>query len=664
MTGVDAGWYLRRLRRMSPQEVGHRVQDEVRRRTWARRQVRPGEVARLPEGLVAGRAFAAVLPSGLAGRVPSDVAAGVIAAADAVLAGEWTVLGAARTDSAHPDWFRDPLSGIRAPQAELAFRVRHRDESVTGNVKQVWEMSRHHHLTVLAAAYWLTGEDRYAENAAAQLTSWWRANPFLSGVHWTSGIEAGIRLISWVWTRRLLADWPKVGDLFEDNDDAIRQIGWHQEFLAGFVSRGSSSNNHVIAEAAGSLAAACAFPWYARTPQWRARSARLLERSVAANTLASGLNAELATDYHKFVLELVLLAALEADVAGEPLSDGSWHRAAKMLDAGAAILDPTGRPPRQGDGDEGRGLVVDPPSVDPWAVALGGAAAVLGKPGWAGDFTVSLQAVLFGGLAGGRRIRQRPPEQRPAQFADAGLVLLRSAPADGPEIWVRVDAGPHGFLSIAAHAHADALSLEMRHDGTEILADNGTYCYHGEPRWRQWFRSTAGHNTVQLADVDQSESGGPFLWTRHARTTTFELELGGPVRRWSGAHDGYTRLETPAVHHRSVELDSAGRTLTVTDRVDTAVPQRVRISWHLGPNVAAELTGAVADLSWPARDGTRHARVSLPGCLSWSAHRGETDPVEGWYSPAFGIKVPAVSLIGRGSAAMSDVLVTRICFDG
>ena len=44
-------------------------------------------------------------------------------------------------------------------------------------------------------------------------------NPFLSGVHWTSGIELGVRLISLAWIRRLLADWPGVAGLFE-------QTGW------------------------------------------------------------------------------------------------------------------------------------------------------------------------------------------------------------------------------------------------------------------------------------------------------------------------------------------------------------------------------------------------------------------------------------------------------
>ena len=125
-------------------------------------------------------------------------------------------------------------------------------------MKQVWELSRHHHLTVLAAAYALTGDRRYAERAGSHRRSWWQENPFLSGIHWTSGIELGIRLISWVWTRRLLDGWDEVQNLFEHNELARMQIWWHQTWLSGFRSRGSSANNYVIAEAAGQLAAAFA----------------------------------------------------------------------------------------------------------------------------------------------------------------------------------------------------------------------------------------------------------------------------------------------------------------------------------------------------------------------------------------------------------------------
>jgi hypothetical protein len=664
VSAPQPGWYLRRLRRMSPAEVRHRVQDQARRQAWGRRQVHPGETPPLPAGVHAARSFGQTLPAGTQERVSPAAACALVAAADRVLAGRWTVLGVTRDDSADPDWFRDPLTGRRAPDRELAFRVHHRDENETGNIKQVWEMSRHHHITVLAAAWWLTEDPRYAEAAAAQLRSWWRANPFLSGVHWTSGIEVGVRLLSWVWTRRLLDTWPKVGDLFENDDDAVRQIAWHQEFLAAFPSRGSSANNHVLAEAAGALAGACAFPWFAETGRWRTDAADLLERELAHNTFPSGLNRELATDYHRFVIELVLCAALEADGAGAPLAEGTWHRLRRMLDAGAGILDVAGRPPRQGDGDEGRGLVVDDPDLDPWAAALGSGAAVLGAPAWWPAFEGGVQAAVLGGLgtATGSAHGHEAADVRPARFRDAGCVILRSLPADGPEIWARGDAGPHGFLSIAAHAHADALSLELRHDGVELFVDPGTYCYHGEPKWREYFRSTAAHNTLELAGLDQSVSGGPFLWTEQARTELLAAEVGDvPVQTWVARHDGYRRLSPPAIHRRSARLDSPGRTLTVRDTLETSGTVSIQLAWHLGPDVEVRLEGTQALLSWTGRDGAgRHGAVDLPGALEWSLHRGAESPPLGWYSPGFARKVPAPSLIGRGSGSSRTELVTTV----
>jgi hypothetical protein len=589
---------------------------------------------------------------------PDDVSA-VVRAADTVLAGTWSVLGTPRPDSAQPDWFHDPVTGRRAPGRKLAFHIHHRDEAETGNIKQVWEMSRHHHITVLSAAWWLTQDERYAEVAAEQLRSWWSANPFLTGVHWTSGIEAGIRLISWTWARRLLDDWPKVGDLFEHNDDAVRQIAWHQEFLAAFPSRGSSANNHVVAEAAGRLVAACAFPWYARTARWRRSAAALLERELAANTFEDGLNRELATDYHRFVLELALVAAVEADAAGEPLPEAMWGLLARMLDAGAAILDATGRAPRQGDSDEGRALLVDDPERDPWATVLGTGAALLGAPGWWPPFAGGLQAHLLGALARSRQL-PRPPI-RPRRFSDAGLVILRSSPEDGPEIWCRCDGGPHGFLSISAHAHADALSLEVRHDGVDVFADPGTYCYHGEPVWREWFRSTAAHNTLEIAGASQCKSGGPFLWSTQLRTTTEIWDVRErPVQSWSAEHDGYLRLDTPAMHRRSVTLDSRKRRLTVVDAVDTTAGVPLRLSWHLGPDILVELSGACAGLSWTVGAERRQGTLMLPGPLTWTSHRAEVTPIEGWYSPRFGRRIPATSLVGSGMASSSTCLITEL----
>src|SRR3984885_1973896 len=322
-SGLQArlGWYTRRLARMSPAEVMWRGRDQGGQTAWSGRQVPPGQIGTETSAAAADRRYLPVIAPGTAALVSDKARAAVLQAADELMQGHWEVLGFARTDMVAPDWFLDPVSGRRAPADRYSFKVNHRSEQETGNVKQVWEASRLQHLTLLATAWFLTHDETYARRVADQLRSWWSENPFLSGVHWTSGIEVGIRLISLVWIRRLLDQWPGVQDLFERDEVAVQQILWHQQYLAAFRSRGSSANNHVIAEAAGQLAASCAFGWFAESDRWRQDSARLLERELLRNTFPSGIDRELASDYQSFVTELGLLAAVEARAVGHQLSD-------------------------------------------------------------------------------------------------------------------------------------------------------------------------------------------------------------------------------------------------------------------------------------------------------------------------------------------------------
>jgi hypothetical protein len=656
-------WYVRRAARMSPAEVAWRARDQAVQLAWSRRQVQPGRVPAVRALPADSRAFTAMLPPRASDTVPAAAAEGVLKAADRLMRGEWEVLGVARTDLVQPDWFADPVTGRRAPAGKYAFRINHRSQEQTGNIKQVWEISRLHHLTLLATAWYLSRDEAYAERVAAQLRSWWADNPFLSGVHWTSGIEIGIRLISFAWIRRLLDDWPPVTALFEDSALAVAQIRWHQQYLAGFRSRGSSANNHVIAEAAGQLVAACAFPWYSESERWRRAAARLLEQELDRNTFPSGIGRELASGYQCFVAELGLIAAAEAQAAGHPLSAATWQRLGAMTDSAAALLDQRLRPPRQGDGDDGCALVLDAPTPNRWPSLLALGDALLGRLDWWPAVAADASSTLVGALAGLPQDITGRPARRPERFADAGITLLRTSAAEAPEIWCRCDGGPHGFLSIAAHAHADALSVELRYGGVEILADPGTYCYHGEPEWRSYFRSTIGHNTVEVGGQNQSAEGGPFLWLRHAPAREIEVLDSGTAAAWTAEHDGYLSLDPPARHRRSVRLDREARSLEITDHVECG-GHDVRVAFHLGPEVQAELSGSAALLRWPDAMTPGAARLELPAALRWSLHRGETDPVLGWYSGALGQRTPAVTLLGLGRPAPGEDLITRLEFAG
>ncbi|MGC1754651.1 MAG: alginate lyase family protein, partial [Trebonia sp.] len=566
-------------------------------------------------------------------------------------------LGAVRTDMVQPDWFWDPVTGRRSSPDAYAFSVNQRDEAAVGNIKQVWEVNRLQHLTLLATAWFLTAEEAYAQRVADQLRSWLRENPFLSGVNWTSGIELGVRLINLAWIRRLLDSWPGVAALFEGSETTVRQIRWHQEYLAAFESRGSSANNHLIAEAAGQLAASCAFPWFPESDRWRREAASLLARSLADNTFPSGINRELASDYHGFVFELGVFAAAEAAAAGTPVPDGTWRLLCSMADAMAALVDCLGQPPRQGDSDEGRVVLLDAPARGRWPALLALGDGVFGRLAWWPAVPPDAGSVLLRSLAGDVEEVSGRPAARPDRFPDAGISFLRTAAADSPELWCRCDGGPHGFLSIAAHAHADALSVEVRYGGVDVLADPGTYCYHGEPAWRSYFQSTIGHNTVEVGGRWQSVRGGAFLWLRHAAGREISFASDGAVASWTGEHDGYR----PAVHRRSARLDRGARVVEITDEISGG-PHDVRVAFHLGPDVAVSLAGSVASLAWPDAVTPGAAELMLPAGLEWSLHRGETEPILGWYSAGLGHRVPAVTLLGQGRSQPGESLVTRLTF--
>ncbi|KAA9163002.1 heparinase [Amycolatopsis acidicola] len=621
---MSPAWYLRRLRRMDLKEVSGRFGDAARKRRWRRFAETPSEAAWLAQ-----RRFTTVLGADALETVPQSAKARVIATADELMDGHAEYFGVVRDDLVSPDWSYDPKTGLQAPTDTFAFDIAYRNEDTVGDIKQIWEPSRHQHLTVLAAAYALTGEELYAERVADHLKSWWSANPTMRGVHWISGIELGIRLLSWVWARRLLDGWSGAPGLFEDNPEALHQIWHHQRWLAAFPSRGSSANNHVIAEAAGQLAASCAFPWFPESALWRSQALRSLDEHLQRNTFDSGLNRELATEYHGLVLELGLAAALEAEAAGTAVPESTWLVLLRMTDALASIVDDKLRPPRQGDADDGYGLIVDG-DCDRWASLLATGEKLFGRlEWWPAAPADDVRTHLFAALTGGPLPSATRPEKRPNHFADAGLTILR----DGG-IWCRCDGGPHGFLSIAAHAHADALSVEVRHNGVDILADPGTFCYHGQPEWRSYFRSTLGHNTIQLDDHDQSSTGGPFMWTKQARSRVLTQ---GP-ESWSAEHDGYG----PAIHRRWVQL--AEQELRISDEIISRRRHRARLAFHFGPAVDVQLDGASGKLTW--HDGS--AVLELPPELTWTAHRGETEPPLGWYSPGFGRKEPAVTLVGSG----------------
>jgi hypothetical protein len=152
------------------------------------------------------------------------------------------------------------------------------------------------------------------------------------------------------------------------------------------------------------------------------------------------------------------------------------------------------------------------------------------------------------------------------------------------------------------------------------------------------------------------------MWATRADAVVDRADLAGPVQAWRGHHAGYVRLDRALRHDREVLLDTDDRVLTVVDTLNGTRAHTATLFWHLGPEVTVTLSGCAADLRWHDPTGLQQARLELPRELTWSAHRGETDPPLGWYSPRFGVRVPATTLVGVGEWSGVVTLRTDLRF--
>ncbi len=636
---MTASWYRTRLLAMDPAEIVEKGRQRLRRNQWERRPPSTPRLRGKPE-FVDRSPLARILPD-LRASPSADVA---VAAAARILEGDLEVLGV-RHDRLlpTPDFFHDPsMSGSAGRPTAGADTSR--------SMKHVWELSRHQYLTIVAMAFALDGDERFARRVEADLSAWMAASPFMAGVHWSSGIEIGMRLQSWIWLRRLLGTWSGVTALFEENPIFVEQLARHQQWLAAFPSTGSSANNHRIAEVSGLAAAATAFPWFADSERWREEASSELAEQLRAQTFPSGINRELASGYHTFVLELTLPAVVELEWGGHGFA--AWHTVASMLDAQAGVCDQLGGAPRQGDDDSAHGVLLDRPDHDAVASQLATGAALFGALDWWPVTRPDLRSMLLGDRS--LDVGDRPSVRR-ASFDDAGMAIVR----DG-DTWWRFDVGPHGLGPLYAHAHADALALEVRHQGVEIVADPGTFCYGNDPVWRDHFRSTAAHATLSIDGLDQSMPSGTFLWSSVARTRLLHDETVDGTRSVLGEHDGYLG-RFGVLHQRRVVWTPEHRTLTVTDRLvgsDPTVTVPVELRLPLGPLVDLGWVDGVAQLSWEHGGRALAARLVLPPELRWSANRGSIDPIDGWHSSSFGKRVPAWSIRGVGTVGLDHLLTT------
>lgn len=597
-------------------------------------------------------------------------------AADNILAGRFDVFALQGAELGFPPhWNRDPKTGTQAPMS-FGKTLNYRDEQLVGDIKYLWEPNRHLELVTLAQAWSLTGDAKYAEGCRELLSSWFEQCPYPLGPNWTSSLEHAVRLLNWSVAWQLLGG--ANASLFAGGEGQAFRRRWldsiyqHCHFIASHFSRYSSANNHLLGEYMGLFMGALTWPGWPDSARWREAARLGLEEEALKQNAPDGVNLEQGIWYHHEVADMLLLCGLAGRRNGVEFSAAYWKRLESMLEFIAAVMDTGGHVPMIGDADDA--LMVRfsrEAEFNPYRSLLATGAVLFKRADFAckaGRFDDKSRWLLGDEALAAFESLARPPlhdgddargagQEPKRDFPQGGYYLLGDRFDTPDETRIVADAGPLGYLSIAAHGHADALAFTLSSGGCEILIDPGTYAYHTQKKWRDYFRGTSAHNTVRVDGEDQSVIGGNFMWVRHARAWCEERTSDAGRDVFVARHDGYERLTDPVMHRRRIEFDKPSRILRVTDTLDCKGTHTVEIFWHFAETCRAQVVGKEIT----AVCGNQSITMLMPGC-GWPpvVISGQEEPPMGWVSRRFDQKCHSSSIIWSGQITGSTALNTEI----
>jgi uncharacterized heparinase superfamily protein len=641
-------WYWARTASMDAREIAHRVVE--------------GATKQLSRRLVQG--WDAITPSG--SLVPlTTVADGLRRCgpslartmgreADAVRQGRFELLGAtwpvpATLPPPPAYWHVDPDDGEVFPQRDAyCFDVSFRHGVNTREVKRVWELSRLQFLAPLAAYGALTGSRDKFELVMAVIRSWMDGNHPFRGVNWSSGIELALRVISVA----LAFSFIGIERLDEESRKSLlRFFSAHAYWLNRFPSLHSSANNHRIAELAGLIVSLSVAPEAAKAKDQRESYWRELLVEIDRQIHPDGVGAEQAPAYTAFAVELFLVAAM-AYGKQRDLPQATKDRLAAWAEHTLWLMDTDGKVPAIGDADDCRAIATAQAREPRYVASIVAAiASILARPDLAPPKAdANLRNVLLLGST-----EAAPKERSGLRTFEAGGYSVFRGKGKAPAV-LTFDHGPVGYLSIAAHGHADTLAVWLTVGGQPIFVDAGTYRYHSRKALRDGLRDSAVHNTLTLRGHGSSRPSGLFNWATKTEARCIASE-NGPPARVTAEHDGYF-AEFGLKHRRSVAFDGASK-ITITDElIGDATDRDVAISFLLDPSCKARLEADGSLLI--AAGGRPVARLQCAGALKPAIVRGDEASALGWVSPSFGVRVPTDQIVFRGNLDTPSVTTVTL----
>jgi len=523
------------------------------------------------------------------------------------------------------------------------------------DIKFIWEPARFGWAFTLGRAYYLTGNESYAESFWHNFEFFQMSNPVDLGPNWASAQEAALRILAFVFSAQIFNTSSSSTD--ERKSHLLKAIADHAYRIPPtLIYARALNNNHLLSEAAGLISASMILPDHPDSRKWGEMGWEWFNQGLETQITHDGAYIQHSTNYHRLMLQLVLWVLHIHHTAGREKSarDFPGLSQAAMDKSRQAVLwlrelcDPdSGRVPNLGPNDGAYILPLTVLSFEDYRPVLQAASReLLGKawlePGPWDEMIFWLKS----GEPGAGTIQKKTA-------SSPSITTLRK-----DDSWVYLRAAQFS----SRPGHCDQLHLDLWWRGLNVAQDAGTYLYNGEPPWENALTTTAVHNTVMVDNREQMTRAGKFLTLDWAQAGIGKREESGDGswERIIAWHNGFDR--SGVIHKRAVTAYSDGRWV-VDDYIEPSPDgvegrvHEIRLHWLLPDwpfKTIKEGTGLQiqSPFGWvtlrlnsdKGRTGiAQEFEVNLIRSGVLLDGEGEVQPYYGWVSPTYGVKVPALS---------------------
>ena len=519
------------------------------------------------------------------------------------------------------------------------------------DIKFIWEPARFGWAFTLGRAYHIMQDEKYAEAFWKYFGTFTDGNPPYLGPHWMNGQEVAIRLMSLVWAAQVFQT--AFASSAERRERLVQSIAHHAARIPPtLIYARSQNNNHLVTESAGLYMAGVALG----QPRWRELGWLWLNQALCTQISSYGEYIQHSTNYQRLMLQ----AALWVNMI---LRERHQHWPFPTLEALTrashwmfSMIDPaSGQTPNLGAND---GALIFPLGSTPF-----------------NDFRPTVQAAaraflrttLPAGAWDEMSLWLGLPASEHTTDSDAYMTdHLR-----GKDSWAYLRASR--FKSRLSHM--DQLHFDLWWHGLNITQDAGTFLYNGESPWDNALVSTRVHNTITVDGRDQMTRGGRFLtldWFPAYSKNLLEADerILGRVLAY---HKGYRKL---GIRHKRVATVFTDERWEIKDNLIFTKPgeHAFRLHWLL---MDGESEIENSELGIGIRVKSKYGWITLninlePANLQFVTslvRAGEliygqrgVKPYEGWVSPTYGTKVPALSLAVEVKSLRSFSFISEFIF--